>query len=51
MPTRSTANTEPGPGPRIREIFRTVVTDRFADRPAPAHPELVFADAPFDSDW
>ncbi|THA80272.1 hypothetical protein [Streptomyces sp. A0592] len=50
MPTPSAANTEPGPGPRIREIFRTVVTDRFADRPAPAQAELLFADAPFDSD-
>ncbi|WP_405566700.1 hypothetical protein OG317_00370 [Streptomyces sp. NBC_01167] len=50
MPTPSTANAEPGTGPRIREIFRTVVTGRFADRPAPAHAELLFADAHFDSD-
>ncbi|MFD7557419.1 hypothetical protein ACFV9E_23130 [Streptomyces sp. NPDC059835] len=50
MLTPSTASTAPGTGPRIREIFRTVVTDRIADRQAPAHAELLFADTPFDSD-
>ncbi|MFI8339204.1 hypothetical protein ACIF8W_03870 [Streptomyces sp. NPDC085639] len=50
MPTPSTANSRPGTGPRIREIFRTVVTDGFEGRPAPAHAELLFADAAFASD-
>ncbi|MDH6544862.1 hypothetical protein [Streptomyces sp. SPB4] len=50
MPTSSTASTEPDRGRRIREIFRTVVADRFADGSAPAHAELLFADVPFDSD-
>ncbi|ARE79446.1 hypothetical protein B6R96_36080 (plasmid) [Streptomyces sp. Sge12] len=33
-------------GGNIIQTFRTVVTDGFADRLAPAHVELLFADAP-----
>ncbi|MFG2668532.1 hypothetical protein ACGFY6_30385 [Streptomyces sp. NPDC048387] len=34
----------------MREIFRTVMTDHFAGKPAPAHAWLLLADTPFDSD-
>ncbi|MEW1639074.1 hypothetical protein AB0469_34085 [Streptomyces sp. NPDC093801] len=52
MPTTPPTSPAPSPGPRIRETFRTVVADHFADAPAPApvHAELLFCDAPFDSD-
>ncbi len=50
MPTPSTGNSRPGTGPRIRAIFRTVATDGFEGRPAPAHAELLFADAAFAAD-
>ncbi|MFJ8162144.1 hypothetical protein ACIRBY_14595 [Streptomyces sp. NPDC096136] len=52
-PPASPAPSPPGPssrGLRMRETFRTVVADHFADGAAPVHAELVFSDAPFDSD-
>ncbi|GAA0272442.1 hypothetical protein GCM10010302_07550 [Streptomyces polychromogenes] len=44
------APSTPSSEPRLREIFRTVMTDRFAGRPAPAHAWLLLTDTPFDSD-